>query len=92
MVAEKSASDERVEALLGVVEGLRQEVKSLKVSVQALVDPMQAIPVTPGVGPSPHLGQTRVPAPKQDVERMRGCWECGCNRHIRRDCPYLQGN
>lgn len=22
----------------------------------------------------------------------RTCWECGCNRHLRRDCPYVQRN
>ena len=22
----------------------------------------------------------------------RACWECGCTRHMRRDCPYVSGN
>lgn len=91
-VAEKSASDEQVDSLLKVVEGLRQEVKSLQTSVQALADPTKSAPVPPGLGPSPHSVQTRVSTPKYDVDRKGGCWECGCNRHIRRDCPYLQKN
>lgn len=84
-VLEKSKSDERIEGLLVVVEGLRQEVKSLQTAIHTL----QAAPKMTLANPPP----TTAPGPSQGGrERNGSCWECGCNRHIRRDCPYLQGN
>lgn len=35
----------------------------------------------------PNRGRGR---PTADGNRV--CWECGCNRHIRSQCPYVQGN
>lgn len=92
-VVEKSASDERIDTLLGVVESLRQEVKSLQTTVQAIADPNKlACTPTPIAAPFSHTVKAPVLPSKRDADRSGGCWECGCNRHIRRDCPYLQGN
>lgn len=38
--------------------------------------------------PPPSRGWGR---PTSDV-LSRACWECGCNRHLHRDCLYVQGN
>ena len=91
-VVDKSTSDEKIESLLGVVEGLRQEVKSLQSTVQAMGNHSIAPKPTPTVS-VPFRGPTQVPSSfKRGAEQNKGCWECGCTRHIRRDCPYLQGN
>lgn len=29
---------------------------------------------------------------RSESEGPRACWECGCTRHLRRDCPYVSGN
>lgn len=93
-VGEKPDGGERVDALLAVVEGLRQEVKSLQTTVQALADPSKPsrAPSSSGWNPSPFATKTSSLAPRREVDPKGGCWECGCNRHLRRDCPYLQGN
>lgn len=41
--------------------------------------------------------QSMVPQSNRGRERFtaagnRTCWECGCDRHIRSQCPYVQGN
>uniref|UniRef100_A0A1A7XWF2 CCHC-type domain-containing protein n=2 Tax=Iconisemion striatum TaxID=60296 RepID=A0A1A7XWF2_9TELE len=90
-IAEKGAGDERITSLLGVVEGLRQEVKSLQNVVQTL-----AVPTASSLNHdsqnvnSQHNGEFL--SFKKQNDRSGGCWECGCNRHLRRDCPYAQGN
>ena len=100
----KSSSEEQMGILLGVVEGLRQEV----VSLQTAVNNMQLTPKAPNPGPYPEPpvgargpsggARDRSSGPSSGAASQRyrdnggGCWECGCNRHIRRDCPYLQGN
>lgn len=84
-----SSPDPQMTVLLQTVESLRQEVKSLKVTVDKLSasqDGNRPTPVvrTPRVGPQ---APSRAPKERSDV-----CWECGCNRHWRKDCPYLSGN
>ena len=90
-VVDRSTSDEKIESLLGVVEGLRQEVKSLQSTVQAMGQPSKIGSTHTQAAPVPFGHSVQTPF-KQGAERSRGCWECGCTRHIRRDCPYLQGN
>ncbi len=32
-------------------------------------------------------------AVNRQIQPLRGgCWECGCNQHLSRDCLYVQGN
>ena len=92
-----SKTEERFEALLGAVEGLRQEVKTMQTAMQVLQQPPgAAIPLNPSRPPrnfdvSPGA-VPNVPS-RRRVSRQAGvCWECGCDRHLRRDCPYAQGN
>uniref|UniRef100_A0A1A8RPN4 CCHC-type domain-containing protein n=1 Tax=Nothobranchius rachovii TaxID=451742 RepID=A0A1A8RPN4_9TELE len=89
-ITEKDADDESIASLVGVVESLRQEVKSLQNVVHTL-----SVPAASG----PHYdAQNTNLQPRQEYSqkkgngRLGGCWECGCNRHLRRDCPYVQGN
>lgn len=84
-VVERSTNDRQMELLLGVVEGLRQEVKTLQNTVQSLKNPERA-PVTARTGAATYGPGSRT------SNRVEVCWECGCNRHLRRDCPYLSGN
>lgn len=84
-----SSPDPQMTILLQTVEGLRQEVKALKRTVDTLsASPSSNGPISavraPRVGP-----QVSSRTPK---ERSEACWECGCNRHLRKDCPYLSGN
>lgn len=88
-----SAAESKVDALTGVVDALRTEVQTLQKSVQQLLEAvptlLKSVPsrsnsveplITGGVG-------------NRQVQPLGGgCWECGCNRHLRRDCPYVQGN
>lgn len=63
VVEQKSKRDEQLEVLLGVVEGLRQEVKSLQGAVQCLeLEPMHfaSIPtVIPTLLPQPASSSNR---------------------------------
>lgn len=82
-----SAAESKVDALTEVVDALRNEVQTLQKSVQQLCE---AVPILKHsiVEPSTISG-----VGKRQVQPLGGgCWECGCNRHIRRDCPYVQGN
>ena len=85
---QKSKSDEQMETLLGIVEGLRQEVKSLKTTVQTF----QANPS--GSAKPAVVAETSIPAAfkRNSRDQGGGCWECNCIHHIRRDCPYLKPN
>lgn len=76
----QNSSDNKVEVLLGMVEELRQEVKALQVTVKEMQT--KSVRTTP-------LKNSSEP---QDRFRAEACWECGCTRHLRRNCPYLQGN
>ena len=93
----KSSSEEQMGILLGVVEGLRQDVACL----QSAVKNMQLTPKAPhpvqSTDPSGGArGRTSAPPSGAVSQGYRdnggGCWECGCTRHLRRNCPYLQGN
>lgn len=76
----QNSSDNKVEVLLGIVEELRQEVKALQVTVKEIqVKSARTTPLKNSAEP-------------QDRFRAEACWECGCTRHLRRNCPYLQGN
>lgn len=86
-VVEKSASDKQMELLLGVVEGLRQEVKGLQQTVQSMQPPTNS-----QASAAPPRGPNRWGLDRSYQERGEVCWECGCNRHIKRNCPYLSGN
>lgn len=92
----KSKVDERLETLLGVVEGLCQEVKTIQSSVQALQRASKTpSPSVPPNAPGVSSVDSRAPFSKsmaQGVPKRGVCWECGCDRHLRRDCPYIQGN
>lgn len=70
VVENKPKTDEEMEVLLGVVEGLCQEVKTLQMAVQALQTSSRNVARDPqgAVGGILSSGG--------------GCWECGCNRHI----------
>ena len=93
---QKTKDNEQVETLLGVVEGLRQEVKSLQAAVQVLkINPTHpaSTPLAASAPlPQPANAHSSTVANQEVMQRGGGCWECGCNRHIRRNCPYLQGN
>ena len=82
-VVEKSSSEKQMELLLGVVEGLRQEVKVLQQTVQS----SQA---------ATNTGRSQGPRGWDSGRAYQGrgevCWECGCDRHIKKNCPYLPGN
>lgn len=89
-VTDKSPSDKQMEQLLGVVEGLRQEVKTLQHTVTSLQPPAHMM--------RRDRDEERRRGRQGGLERSTpasardGCWECGCTRHLRRNCPYLQGN
>lgn len=96
VVENKHKSDEQMEVLLGVVEELRQEVKSLRTTVSNIQANMKRQnPIRPpdlsGDSPQERMA-TQGPINRSSRTPGGGCWECGCSRHIRRDCPYLPGN
>ena len=70
-VVEKPASDERINTLLGVVEGLRQEVQSLQVTVQAMAKPSKAAPTsaTTMLAPFSLPVHTSMLPPRRDTDR-----------------------
>jgi len=83
-----SATESKVDALTEVVDTLRNEVQMLQKSVQQLREAVPTLVRNHVVEPSVMSG-----VGKRPVQPLGGgCWECGCNRHIRRDCPYVQGN
>lgn len=90
-VSEKSPSDKQMELLLTVVEGLRQEVKTLQHTVTSLQPP-----IADGIRRNRDEERRRVrqggPERPVPTSAKDACWECGCTRHLRRNCPYLQGN
>lgn len=82
------AAESKVDSLTEVVDALRKEVQTLQKSVQQLCEAVPTLLKNSTVEPS-----TLSAVGKRQVQPVGGgCWECGCNRHIRRDCPYLQGN
>ncbi|XDV37980.1 hypothetical protein PO909_007483 [Leuciscus waleckii] len=94
VVENKSKSDEQMQMMLGIVEELRQEVKSLRTTVSNIQQSM-ANPTPTQFSREP-VREPRNSGSQGSVDRARGagggCWECGCTRHIKRDCPYSQGN
>ncbi|XP_041964789.1 uncharacterized protein LOC121723285 [Alosa sapidissima] len=94
VVEHKPKSDEQMQMMLGMVEELRQEVKSLRVTVSNMQQSM-ANPTPTQFSREPGR-EPRNSGSQGSADRVRGagggCWECGCTRHIKRDCPYLQGN
>lgn len=82
-----SSPDPQFHALLEVVEGLRQEVKALQVTVQNMQVAQRGVDSRVIEGKNLSRAGANV-----DKMAKRVCWECGCNRHLRRDCPYVQGN
>ena len=93
-VAEKS----QMGVLLGVVEGLRQEMKNLQATVSGMKNSQANTRQNLTQGNHPTLRSGQLNSPRTDFmqnrnsgERGEGCWECGCNRHIchLKNCPYL---
>lgn len=94
VIEHKSKSDEQMETLLGVVEELRQEVKSLRATVMNIQQSSKNSVSGKHEGGSSRNGSSSL-LPQASLNPTRGvgsCWECGCTRHLKRDCPYLQGN
>ena len=87
-IEKSSPSEDQMKVLLGVVEGLRQEVKALQGAVQA----SRPSPSTHAQGTSLRHNTTQAPGRLDQGRRGEVCYECGCNRHFRRDCPYLATN
>lgn len=86
-VSNTTSNDVQMTILLETVESLRQEVRALQVTVQNLIKP-QANNTSSFRAPQ-HAelqGPNRGPRGRGDV-----CWECGCDRHLRKECPYVQG-
>lgn len=68
----KMKSDDRIDALMGVVEGLCQEVKTLQHSFQTL----QVAPTKPGYNSLANL-EAVAPPVRARHECGSGCWMCG---------------
>lgn len=86
-VSNNNPNDTQMAILLETVESLRQEVRTLQVTVQNLTK-TQVNNASSFRAPS-HLelqGFNRGQKGRGDV-----CWECGCDRHLRKACPYVQG-
>lgn len=90
-VVEIPGQDKQMELLLGVVEGLRQEVKSLQSTVQSLQSATASSARTQRQDAS-----TSEHRPNRWTldrrERGEVCWNCGCDRHIKKNCPYMKSN
>lgn len=80
----QNSSYNQVEVLLGIVEELRQEVKALQVTVKDMQ--VKFMPVL--VCTTPMISSSE-PQVRSQTDAF---WECGCTRHLHRNCPYLQGN
>lgn len=94
--AVKSSTDEQMGVLLGMVEELRQEVRGLQSTVKSMQSAPKGLDYSRSTENPGGDCRGRV-APSGATSRgfreaLGGCWECGCDRHLRRDCPYLQGN
>uniref|UniRef100_A0A8C6LYF6 Peptidase A2 domain-containing protein n=1 Tax=Nothobranchius furzeri TaxID=105023 RepID=A0A8C6LYF6_NOTFU len=91
-MTEKDADEESITSLMGVVESLRQEAKSLQNVLHTLSVPAASGPHHDAQ--NTNLQPSREYSQKKGNGRLGGCWECCCNRHIRRDirrdCPYVQ--
>lgn len=81
---------DQAKTLLGVVEGLRQEVQALRAEVRAL-KAGGFLSQSGGSASISPLVVSSEPQVSARGERMV-CWECGCDRHLRKDCPYVTGN
>lgn len=92
----RAGSEEQMGVLLGVVEELRQEVRSLQSTVKTMQSAQKGQnPPNPTENPDGDRRGNVAPraVTSRGFREVGGsCWECGCNRHLRRDCPYLQGN
>lgn len=90
----KSNSEEQMGMLIGMVEELRQEVRGLQSTVASMqLAQAPAVPLKPSEDPGRNKrGPLRGPNKPRAQDAAGGCWECGCIRHRRRDCPYLQEN
>ena len=95
VVEHKPKSDQQMEVLLGMVEELRQEVKHLRTTVTNIQQSSKNATSTMFSRESGRASRNNV-EPQGPLTQARGagdgCWECGCSRHIKRNCPYLQGN
>lgn len=85
-VSNTTSNDVQMTVLLETVESLRQEVRALQVTVQNLKPQANNLPPVRAPHHSESQAPSRGPRGRGDV-----CWECGCDRHLRRECPYVQG-
>ncbi|KAL2087309.1 hypothetical protein ACEWY4_018368 [Coilia grayii] len=97
VVEHEPKSDEQMTVMLGMVEELRQEVKSLRITVNDMQRSIRNVNASAGQfsrepGFGPRNGASAPEPARRDSRAANACWECGCTRHIKRDCPYLQGN
>lgn len=93
-----AAKEAQIQVLVTMVEGLRQEVKNLQTTVKILQD------LTLNTNRSSQqldtVNRRDIRTSKMDSARMdfqnhdrsEACWECGCTRHFKKDCPYVSGN
>lgn len=92
VVEHKPKNDEQMAVMLGMVEELRQEIKSLRTTVSTLQQSMKNSTSSQSVGELGRDGAFSQRPLTRTGGAGGGCWECGCTRHIKRECPYLQGN
>lgn len=94
------ARDGQIQALVGMVEGLRHEVKALQSTVKNLQDhvTMNSSSLSPQFDyvinrrDPKNLKSDSSRIDSQNRDRTEACWECGCTRHFKKDCPYVSGN
>lgn len=86
-VSDNKPDDRQLAILLETVESLRQDVRALQVTVQNLTK-AQTSNASSVRGPSypESQGFNRGPRGRGDA-----CWECGCDRHLRKRMPLRTG-
>lgn len=95
------ARDGQIQSLMGMVEGLRQEVKTLQSTVKILLDQVTGNSFAPLSHQTDYAINRReartfktdsARIDSQNRDKTEACWECGCTRHFKKDCPYVSGN
>lgn len=93
------ARDGQIQAVVGMLEGLRQEVKTLQSTVKMLQNQvtMNSSSLSSQFDhmnrrDTKNLKSDSLQLGPQNRDRTEACWECGCTRHFKKDCPYVPGN